>query len=454
MLLIFKQENREKLRELVSLMLPLLATQLAIMGMQFFDTSMSGQAGNVDLAGAAIGGNIWAPLNTGFAGILMAATPLSANYLGAGEKEKISRVIKQGLLLATAFALLLIISGVFWLPWFLERMGLEPEVYRIALGYCLGVALGLLPFYLTTPLRCLVDTLGHTDLSMKLYLLALPINALLNYVLIFGAWGFPGMGGIGAGVATGITYWLMLGLFAWVVQKYSPFREYHCWGFSRPNPHMLKEYLRIGIPMGFSIFLEVAIFCVVAFFMAKFGTEVIAAHQAAINLSALIYMIPLSFSMALTIAVGVAYGAGNIQESRRISVLGIQLSVLIAASYMLLEYFGRGWIAAVYSSDAGVRQLIQQFILFELVWQIGDTVGAPCQGILRAYKDVNSTFWSNVMAYWVICLPVGLLLDHYTELGPFSYWTSLDMGVGCSTVFLVCRLLWLQRKLLQGAAGK
>jgi len=408
MLELLDRANREKLKNLVSLMLPILATQLANMGMGFFDASMSGQAGNVDLAGAAIGSNTWAPLHTGFGGILIAAMPIIANALGAGEKKKITTVVQQGMLLALAFGLLIIVSGFFWLPLFLAQMGLTDEVYRIAIWYCAGVAIGIIPLFLTVPLRSLIDTLGHTDLTMKLYLVGLPINAFLNYILIFGKLGCPRLGGIGAGVATGLTYWLLFALFVLTVVKVNKFNDYTPLKFAKPDLKQIKEYLRIGVPMGFSIFLEVAIFCVVAFFMAKFGTDTIAAHQAAMNMAALIYMIPLSFSTALTIVIGIEYGAKHLQEAELYGKIGVQLSVAVAVVYMGLEYFGRGLIAQIYTSDTQVQFLLQQFILFALAWQCGDTIAAPIQGILRGYKDVDSTFWSNVFAYWGICLPLGL----------------------------------------------
>lgn len=200
------------------------------------------------------------------------------------------------------------------MPPFLQGMGLAPEVYHIALWYMAGLGIGVLPFFLITPLRSLVDTLGYTKLSMKIYLLALPVNAFLNYVLIFGKLGLPRLGGIGAGVATGITFWLLLVMFAAVVMKLEPFRQYDVLGFVRPVKHLVTEYLRIGVPMGVAIFMETSIFGVVALFIAKFGTEVIAAHQAALNFSSLIYMFPMSFSLALTIVVGVEYGAKTIRE--------------------------------------------------------------------------------------------------------------------------------------------
>lgn len=438
---------RDKLRRLLSVMLPIICTQIAIMGMNFFDASMSGQAGDVDLAGAAIGGNIWMPIQTGISGILMAAMPLVANLLGAGEKEKITVVVRHGLVLALGFALLVLGSGIAFLPHFLQGMGLAPEVYHVALWYLAGLGLGVVPFFMITPLRSLVDTLGYTHLTMRIYLLALPINACLNYVLIFGKLGLPRLGGVGAGVASGLTFWLLLAIFAWVVSRLEPFKSYHIFGFVRPVYSWLKEYLRIGVPMGISIFMETSIFGVVALFIAKFGTETIAAHQAALNFSSLIYMLPLSFSLALTIVVGVEYGAKNYQGARDYVTIGLQTSLGIAGFYMLAEYFLREQIAFIYTNNVEVVALVKVFLLYAIGWQAGDAIAAPIQGILRGYKDVNATFWASMLAYWGICLPLGLFLDYKVGNGAFAYWQSLDCGVISSATLLSIRLIWLQRRI-------
>ena len=438
---------RDKLRRLLSVMLPIICTQIAIMGMNFFDASMSGQAGDVDLAGAAIGGNIWMPIQTGISGILMAAMPLVANLLGAGEKEKITVVVRHGLVLALGFALLVLGCGIAFLPHFLQGMGLAPEVYHVALWYLAGLGLGVVPFFMITPLRSLVDTLGYTHLTMRIYLLALPINACLNYVLIFGKLGLPRLGGVGAGVASGLTFWLLLAIFAWVVSRLEPFKSYHIFGFVRPVYSWLKEYLRIGVPMGISIFMETSIFGVVALFIAKFGTETIAAHQAALNFSSLIYMLPLSFSLALTIVVGVEYGAKNYQGARDYVTIGLQTSLGIAGFYMLAEYFLREQIAFIYTNNVEVVALVKVFLLYAIGWQAGDAIAAPIQGILRGYKDVNATFWASMLAYWGICLPLGLFLDYQVGNGAFAYWQSLDCGVISSATLLSIRLIWLQRRI-------
>ena len=438
---------RDKLRRLLSVMVPIICTQIAIMGMNFFDASMSGQAGDVDLAGAAIGGNIWMPIQTGLSGILMAAMPLVANLLGAGEKQKIMVVVRHGLLLALGFALLVLAGGAAFLPHFLQNMGLAPDVYHVALWYLAGLGLGVIPFFMITPLRSLVDTLGYTHLTMRIYLLALPLNACLNYVLIFGKLGLPRLGGIGAGVASGLTFWLLLCIFAFVLTRLEPFKSYDVFGLVRPKASWLKEYLRIGVPMGVSIFMETSIFGVVALFIAKFGTETIAAHQAALNFSSLVYMLPLSFSLALTIVVGVEYGAKNYQGARDYVTIGLQTSLGIAGFYMLAEYFLREQIALIYTANPEVVALVKVFLLYAIAWQTGDAIAAPIQGILRGYKDVDATFWASMLAYWGICLPLGLFLDYKVGNGAFAYWQSLDCGVLSSATLLSIRLIWLQRKI-------
>ena len=438
---------RDKLHRLLSVMVPIICTQIAIMGMNFFDASMSGQAGDVDLAGAAIGGNIWMPIQTGLSGILMAAMPLVANLLGAGEKQKIMVVVRHGLLLALCFALLVLVGGAAFLPHFLQNMGLAPEVYHVALWYLAGLGLGVIPFFMITPLRSLVDTLGYTHLTMRIYLLALPINACLNYVLIFGKLGLPRLGGIGAGVASGLTFWLLLCVFAFVLTRLEPFKGYDVFGFVRPKASWLKEYLRIGVPMGVSIFMETSIFGVVALFIAKFGTETIAAHQAALSFSSLIYMLPLSCSLALTIVGGVEYGAKNYQGARDYVTIGLQTSLGIAGFYMLAEYFLREQIALIYTTNPDVVALVKVFLLYAIGWQAGDAIAAPIQGILRGYKDVDATFWASMLAYWGICLPLGLFLDYKVGNGAFAYWQSLDCGVISSATLLSIRLIWLQKRL-------
>ena len=158
-------------------------------------------------------------------------------------------------------------------------------------------------------------------------------------------------------------------------------------------------------------------------------------------------MMPLSFSLALTIVVGVEYGAKNYQGARDYVTIGLQTSLGIAGFYMFAEYLLREQIALIYTANPDVVELVKIFLLYAIGWQLGDAVAAPIQGILRGYKDVDATFWASMLAYWGICLPLGLFLDYQVGHGAFAYWQSLDIGVISSAILLSLRLIWLQRKI-------
>lgn len=442
------KKNAVRLRRLLDVMIPILITQTAIMAMNFCDSAMSGHAGAVHLAGTAIGGNLWMPVMASLNGILLGSMPIIAHLLGRGERQNIGRVVRHTMLLATAFSLLLLVVGVLFLDRLLGTFGLEPQVHYIAKMYIAAIGVGVLPFFLSTALRALVDTSGYTGITMKIYLLALPVNSFLNYCLIFGKFGAPALGGIGAGLATGITYWLEFFIFVWVVHKLPAFAPLRIFTDKfKFDMAQLRENLSLGVPMGMAIFMEASIFGVIAIFIAKFGTVIIAAHQAAMSFTSLLYMVPLSFSMSLTIVVGVEAGARRFSEALRYSLLGIACNITVAVLLTIFVLFDREFIAGLYTSEPVIIRQTIGFLFYAMFFQIMDATAAPIQGILRGYKDVKATFWAGLAAYWLICLPLGCYFDYYMHFGPSSYWLSLDIGLLCAVVFLGGRFLYLQRKI-------
>lgn len=442
------KKNAVRLRRLLYVMIPILITQTAIMAMNFCDSAMSGHAGAVHLAGTAIGGNLWMPVMASLNGILLGSMPIIAHLLGRGERQNIGRVVRHTMLLATAFSLLLLVVGVLFLDRLLGTFGLEPQVHYIAKMYIAAIGVGVLPFFLSTALRALVDTSGYTGITMKIYLLALPVNTFLNYCLIFGKFGAPALGGIGAGLATGITYWLEFFIFVWVVHKLPAFAPLRIFTDKfKFDMAQLRENLSLGVPMGMAIFMEASIFGVIAIFIAKFGTVIIAAHQAAMSFTSLLYMVPLSFSMSLTIVVGVEAGARRFGEALRYSLLGIACNITVAVLLTIFVLFDREFIAGLYTSEPVIIRQTIGFLFYAMFFQVMDATAAPIQGILRGYKDVKATFWAGLAAYWLICLPLGCYFDYYMHFGPSSYWLSLDIGLLCAVLFLGGRFWYLQRKI-------
>ena len=438
---------QSKLRDILSVMLPIFITQLSVMGMNFFDTVMSGQAGPENLAGVAIGANIWMPIFTSLNGILIALMPIVAQHVGAGRREEISNAVMHGIHLAFIIGGLVIVGVWFFIDDALLIMGLEPEVKRIAAGYLKALTIGIIPIFACSILRGFVDTLGYTTMTMRIFLLTLPLNIVLNYILIFGKFGFPKLGGIGAGYATSLSYWLVCIFFLFVINRIDVLRSYHIFSaWSHISFKSLQEHLHIGIPIGVSIFFETSIFGVVALFMAKFGTIAIAAHQAAISFTSLLYMLPLSFSLALTILVGIKVGAKEYKEAAAYGRIGIMTNLTLALSFVFLLAFGREYVAMLYSQDQEIIKLAGEFLFYATFFQLLDGTATPIQGILRGYKDVKAAFYASLFAYWGICLPLGYILDVYLGHGPYSYWQSLITGIFFSAAFLLFRLRSMQLK--------
>ncbi|CUH96058.1 putative multidrug resistance protein NorM [Propionispora sp. 2/2-37] len=437
---------KQKLKLFMFILYPILITQVAFCAFNFFDTTMSGHAGRNDLAGVAIGSNLWMPVFTAINGILMAITPNLAQLHGAKKQAQVPYMVIQGLYLALFLGMATIVGGALVLSPVLFLLNLEAEVYRIAYGFLAAISLGVIPFFVNMVLRSFIDTLGYTRVSMFISVSALPVNILLNYAFIFGKMGLPAFGGIGAGYASALTYWFMAVVSAMVIHFLPPFKEYRIFGAKHSlSVSTLKDLLYIGIPIGFAIFCETSIFGVVALLMAKFGTITIAAHQAAINFASLVYMLPLSISMTLTIIVGFEVGAGRLTDARRYGLLGIVTAVCLSVMSALGLIFYNHQVAAFYSDSAEVLPLIEAFLIYAAFFQLSDAVAAPIQGILRGYKDVKVTFIMALVSYWLIGLPVGYLLANYTAQGAFGYWIGFITGLAAGAVGLALRLCYVQR---------
>ena len=208
---------------------------------------------------------------------------------------------------------------------------------------------------------------------------------------------------------------------------------------------LLMEYLRIGMPIGLSIFMETSIFGVVAFLVARFGTAAIAASQASMSFAGFVYMLPLSVSMSMTILIGIEAGARRWTNAEQYANAGLAFNWTCALALPFLCYLLRYPIASMYVTEPEVIEVCVRFIVYGCFFIMGDAVAAPIQGILRGYKDVNAPFYSSLIAYWVICMPLGLFLDYRLDHGPYSYWQSLDIGLFASALILFLRLLFIRK---------
>jgi multidrug resistance protein, MATE family len=438
---------KDKLKLFLKIMLPIFISQLGLMLITFSDTVMAGRAGSSDLAGVAIGGSVWFPLFVLFSGILISITPLVSQLIGAKQKEKIPFTVQQGMYLSIALAIVLIILGFFFVDIVLGMLHLTADVEQIAKNYLIGISFGVVPLFVYTVIRSFIDALGATRVSMFITLISLPINVLFNYLFIFGKLGFPALGGAGTGYASSVTYWIIIIIAYYIVDKkemFARFNIFHQW--KRISFTAWKDNLKIGVPIGFSIFFEVSIFTIVTMLMSTFSTNTIAAHQAAINFASLIYMVPLSISMALTIAVGYEVGAKRFHDAKQYAIIGISSSLFVALFTAVGLFIFNSEVASLYTKDAELLALIKHFLIYAIFFQFADAIGGPVQGALRGYKDVNITLIMTFVSYWIIGLPAGYAFAHFTTLGPYGYWVGLITGLTVGAIALSTRLIIVQRK--------
>ena len=446
--------TKEKINLLIKLLVPVLVTQCGMYAMTFFDTVMSGHASANDLAGVAIGSNIWMPIFTGLSGILMGLTPILSHHIGAKDYERIPFKLFQAIYLAVTMALIILLLGSFLLNPIISAMHLTPIVSYIARKYLLALSIGMIPLFTFNALRGFIDAHGQTRLSMGITLIALPINVFFNYLFIFGHLGFPRLGGIGAGVATAITYWIIAGIACLVIAKGKAFDRYHplkSWPI--PAPKTWTEQLKIGLPIGFSIFFETSIFAVSTLLMSQYSTLVVAAHQAALNFASFLYMMPLSISTGMTIAVGFESGAKRYRDAQTYSRLGLQIAVLFAVVFAVLLFVFNQSVAKLYTTNPAVITMTSHFLMYAIFFQLSDAIQAPIQGALRGYKDVNITFIMTLISFWVVGLPTGILLAHYSSLGPYGYWLGLIIGLAVGATTLFFRLMKVQKRLHKAEAS-
>lgn len=444
-----KQTNsiNQKLSQMIVILMPVLVTQVGIFALSFFDTTMSGHYSPVDLAGVAVGSSLWTPIYTGLSGILLALPPIVSQLMGRNEQKVVRFSVIQAAYLSFSMAVSLLIIGYFFLDSILASLGLEKAVFEVSYHYLVALSTGIIPIFLYFVLRSFIDSLGQTQITMFITLIAIPINIVLNYALINGIWIFPELGGVGTGYATSITYWFMLFIAVFIVHKKQPFESFQLFThFPKVSWNKWKEILTIGIPIGFSVFFETSIFSAVTILMSNYDTKTIVAHQSAINFASLLYMVPLSISTALTILVGYEVGARRMKDAKTYSWLGVGLAVIIAFISGIILLTFRTNIAEIYTKDLEVLHLTAHFLIYAIFFQLSDAIQAPIQGALRGYKDVNVTLLMSFLSYWVIGLPSGYLLATYTHLGPYGYWIGLIIGLAAGAIFLTSRLVQIQRK--------
>lgn len=437
---------REKLVLFLKIFFPILIYQFANYSASFVDTAMTGQYNTMDLAGVSMATSIWNPFFTFLTGIVSALVPIIGHHLGRGKKEEVASDFYQFIYLALGLSVVLLGMVLFLAPTILNHIGLEAAVAAVAVRYLWFLSIGIIPLLLFSVIRSLLDSLGLTKLSMYLMLLLLPLNSGFNYLLIYGAFGVPELGGAGAGLGTSLAYWVLLGISVLVLFKQEKLKALHLEKRIPLNMDKIKEGVRLGLPIGGTVFAEVAVFSVVGLIMAKFSSLIIASHQSAMNFSSLMYAFPMSISSAMAIVVSYEVGAKRFDDAKTYIGLGRWTALIFAAFTLTFLYIFRENVASIYGNDPKFIDLTARFLTYSLFFQLADTFAAPLQGILRGYKDTVIPFYLGLLGYWGVAIPVATLFDSLTDFGAYSYWIGLIISLIVSGALYRWRLTVIMKR--------
>ena len=426
------------------LAVPIMIAQLSYAAMGFVDTVMAGQVSARDLAAVALGNSLWVPVFLLMTGILLATTPKVAQRYGAGQHAQIAPLVHQALWLALLVGSL---SGIaLWnAEPILHLMQVDASLIEPAMGYLQAIACGFPAIALFHVLRCYSDGLGLTRPTMVLAVLGLLLNIPLNYIFIYGKLGLPAMGGVGCGWATSLVMLAtLLGMLVWVSVSAHYRHSRLLRAFHWPQLAVIRRLLNIGLPIGIAVFAESSIFAVIALLIGSMGATMVAGHQIALNFSSLVFMIPYSLGMAVTVRVGHALGADNPREARFASGVGMGAALVyacVSSSSMLLM---REHIAEIYTQDLAVIAVAGSLLIYSAIFQFSDAIQVTAAGALRGYQDTRIAMLITLFAYWAIGLPVGYCLG-LSDLcglpsGPVGLWQGLVVGLTCAALMLGIRL--------------
>lgn len=437
---------------------PILVAQLTQMLMSVVDTLMAGRVSATDLAAVSVGGSIWIPSTLLIMGLALALAPIISHFDGAGKHHKVSNIVQQSIY-ASMVGGALCFAVILCAPLILNGMAVEADFRQVTLDYLFYVSFGIPALVLYMVLRNFCEGLSHTVPSLVIGVLGLLVNIPVNYIFIYGEFGMPALGGAGCGLATAIVLWVMaLGMLVYVsvverFKKLQVFKQFHA-----PNWDDIWYIVRLGFPIATSMFFEVSLFAAAALVIAPLGATVVASHQIALNISSLVYMVPLSLSMAVTLRVGFALGAGNPANAMLSHKLATVYGMTFAAVNGLIMYLAGAWLAGLYTEDQAVIQLSATLMGLAAIFTLSDTFQAIAIGTLRGYKDTKVVMFITFVSYWPFGLSLGIILSLtdwiMPALGAAGMWVGFIVGLSCAAVLLSWRLLIVSRRYKRDHAAR
>ncbi len=411
-----------------------------------------GRLGPVELAGVALGGAVYFFAFILCSGILFSVAPSVSQALGADREGAALLAARQGVWLALALAVPVVLI-LFVMEPLLLMTGQDPAVADLAGTYLRTIAVGFVPMLLTVALRGFLEGHGDTRPLMFILWLGLGVKILLNSVLLTG-WGpVPALGLQGAALASVAVYTTeMLAIFVYISIRYR--RQRVLRNLGRPHWGQLKELVSVGVPIGLTMGFESGLFTLTAILMGRFGGPELAAHQIAIQMGSFAFNIPVGLALATSVRVGHAVGRTDAEAARRSARAGVLLSLVAMTVTALTFWLFPTQVTSLFldindPANAQVVALAVVFLGYAAVFQLADGVQVTASGALRGYKDTRLPMFISLVSYWGVGLGVGLFLSYRLGMGGPGLWAGLVAGLFSAAVLLLLRLIWRGRQPVQ-----
>ncbi len=442
---------RGEIVAMLSLSAPLVFTSLATIAITTTDIIMTGWLGPRFLAAGSLGHNLYFPLYLFGLGICSAVAPIAAQARGARQIKSVRRTLRQGLWVSLAIGVPF--SFVIWQgrP-ILLFFGQAEETAMLAEGYLRAAVWGLVPAFGIVALRSFINAHERARAPLVVTLIGVAVNALANYALMFGHFGFPRLELVGAGISTAIVNVLMFASLLAFTTLDRRLRRYAILiRFWRPDWQLFREILRIGLPIGLTILAESGFFSAAALLMGLLGTEFLAAHAIAVQSVSVAFMVPLGISVAATVRVGLAVGRRDPGAAARAGWAALAIGVIFMLAASAIFWFGGRQIIGLYldleaPENAAAIALGVSFLVVGAIFQLADGVQIILGGALRGMKDTRVPLAIAVFGYWGIGFSGSVLLGFHFEFAGVGIWSGLAFGI--SAVALL--LFWRFRAQLRG----
>jgi len=436
---------RAEVSSLWQLAWPMLIGQLATVGMGVADVAMTGHTSADELAAVSLGASIWSIILVTVSGTMMAINSIVAHDIGAGQLARVPHAVRQSLWKSLGVGVIAMALATLATLLF-DHLYLTPHVQRQAELFVHIISLGLPPFAAYRALYGYSTSINETRPVMVIAILGLCVNVFVNWLLVFGNWGMPQLGGVGCAVSTALCMWLMLAAMLLWIRRAPAYRAtYPFTHWEGPHWPEIASMLRLGVPIGISYFAEVSAFGAVSLLVARYGVIPISAHQIALNFTSLVFMVPLSFGIALITRVGQAMGEGEPARARFISWVGVWMSLAFGVVSAIFIVLFRYQIARAYTSEPSVQDLCAHLLLVAALFQLSDSTQVAASCAIRGYKVSRQPMVIQVTAFWGFALPIGCWLGLAPQWLPFApaqpmaasgFWIGLVVGLTVAAVLL------------------